>query len=79
MTFAHYEFKAGSSIHEHSHQQEEVFEIVEGEVEMTIGGATQVLGAGMAAIVPAEVLHSTRAITDGRLIVVDYPLRPEFG
>src|SRR5712692_5275992 len=28
MTFAHYEFDAGSSIHEHSHPQEEVYRII---------------------------------------------------
>jgi hypothetical protein len=28
MTFAHYEFDAGSSIHEHSHPQEEVYHII---------------------------------------------------
>jgi len=37
MPFAHYQFDAGSSIHEHSHPQEEVYEVIEGEVEITIG------------------------------------------
>ena len=30
MTFAHYDFKRGSSIHEHFHPQEEVYEVIEG-------------------------------------------------
>jgi quercetin dioxygenase-like cupin family protein len=38
MTIAHYEFDAGSSIHPHSHPQEEVWQIIEGELEITIGG-----------------------------------------
>jgi len=29
MTFAHYDFKRGSSIHEHLHPQEEVYEVIE--------------------------------------------------
>jgi hypothetical protein len=33
MTFAHYDFKRGSSVHEHSHPQEEVYEVIEGELE----------------------------------------------
>ncbi len=41
MTFAHYEFDAGASIHEHSHPQEEVYEVIEGELEITIDGVTQ--------------------------------------
>ena len=44
MTFAHYQFDAGSSIHEHSHPQEEVYEVIEGELELTIGGVTRRLG-----------------------------------
>ena len=75
MTFAHYEFDAGASIHEHSHPQEEVYEIVEGELEITIGGVTGRAGPGVVAIVPPNTLHSVRAIASGRVIVVDYPLR----
>jgi quercetin dioxygenase-like cupin family protein len=75
MTFAHYEFDAGASIHEHSHPQEEVWQIIEGEVEMTIGGATQRAGPGFAGIVPPDTPHAVRAISSGKAIVVDYPLR----
>lgn len=75
MTFAHYEFDAGSSIHEHSHLQEEVYEVIEGELEITISGETRRLSPGIVAIVPSNTLHSVKAITSGKLIVVDYPLR----
>ena len=75
MTFAHYEFEGGSSIHEHSHAQEEVWEVTEGELEVTIDGVTEIAQPGIAAIVPPNVPHSVRAITDGKAIVVDYPLR----
>jgi len=75
MTFAHYEFDAGSSIHEHSHPQEEVYEVIEGELEIAISGVTRRLVPGTVGIVPPNALHSVKAITSGRLIVVDYPLR----
>jgi len=75
MTFAHYEFDAGSSIHEHSHPQEEVYQILEGELELTVGGVTQRLRPGFVGIVPPNALHSVKAISNGKLIVVDYPLR----
>ncbi len=78
MTFAHYEFKRGSSIHQHSHPQEEVYEVTEGELEVTIDGAAQIIRPGLVAIVPANALHSIRAVTDGRAIIVDHPLRREF-
>jgi len=77
MTFAHYDFVAGSSIHEHFHPQEEVYEVIEGELELAIEGAVQKIVEGAAAIVPANARHSVRALTDGRVIIVDYPTRPE--
>jgi quercetin dioxygenase-like cupin family protein len=75
MTIAHYDFKRGSSIHEHHHPQEEVYEVIEGELEMTIDGETRIVRAGIVAIVPGNVPHSVKALTDGRAIIVDYPLR----
>jgi len=78
MTFAHYDFKSGSSIHEHLHFQEEVYEVIEGELELTIDGVVEIARAGLVAIVPSNVRHSVKALTDGRAIVVDYPLRREF-
>jgi quercetin dioxygenase-like cupin family protein len=78
MTFAHYEFTRGSTIHEHLHPQEEVYEVTEGELELTINGATQIAKPGFVAIVPANARHSVKALTDGRAIIVDYPLRQGF-
>jgi quercetin dioxygenase-like cupin family protein len=75
MTFAHYEFDQGASIHEHFHPQEEVYEVVEGELELTIAGVTRRVVPGLVGIVPSNTPHSVRAVTSGKLIVVDYPLR----
>ena len=79
MTFAHYDFAAGSSIHEHSHPQEEVYEVIEGELEVTIDGVAQIVRPGLVAIVPSGARHSVKALTGGRAIIVDHPSRPEFG
>jgi len=75
MTFVHYEFDTGASIPEHAHPQEEVWEILEGELEISIGGVTHRAGPGFAAIVAANLPHSVRAITDGKVIVIDHPRR----
>ena len=64
MTFAHYDFKRGSSIHEHFHPQEEVYEVIEGELEVTIDGVSQIARPGLVAIVPGNVPHSVRALTE---------------
>jgi quercetin dioxygenase-like cupin family protein len=79
MTFVHYEFDAGSSIHEHLHAQEEVWNVIAGELEVTVDGVAQVVRPGMAAIAPPNTRHSVRALSDGRAIVVDTPLRWDTG
>jgi len=78
MTFAHYDFTRGASIHEHFHPQEEVYEVIEGELEMTIDAETQIVRPGLVAIGPANARHSVKALTDGRALIVDYPLRRDF-
>jgi quercetin dioxygenase-like cupin family protein len=78
MTFAHWNFDAGASIHEHNHEQEEVWHILEGELEVTIDGEIRLAGPGMVAIVPPHTTHSVKALTKGKAIVADYPLRHDF-
>jgi len=78
MTFAHYEFAKGSKIHEHWHPEEEVYEVIEGELELTIDGTVHVARPGVVAIVPANARHSVRALTDGKAIIVDHPARLDF-
>ena len=78
MTFAHYDFDRGSSIHEHFHPEEEVYEVIQGELEVTIEGVSQIAKAGLVAIVPSNARHSVKALTDGKAIIVDCPARRGF-
>lgn len=73
MTFAHYDFVSGSSIHEHFHPEEEVYEVIEGELEVTVDGVAQITRPGVIAVVPGNVCHSVKALSDGRAIIVDHP------
>src|SRR4030095_13069140 len=74
MTFANYTFTKGASIHEHSHEQEEVWQIVDGELEITIDGVVQVAGPGVVGIVLPHARHSGRALSDGRAFFVHHTL-----
>jgi quercetin dioxygenase-like cupin family protein len=38
----------------------------------------QIAKAGVVAIVPGNVRHSVKALTDGKAIIVDYPARHDF-
>jgi quercetin dioxygenase-like cupin family protein len=78
MTFAHYDFTSGAPIHEHFHPEEEVYEVIEGKLELTIDGEAHVANPGVVAIVPPNVRHSVKALTGGRAIIVDCPRRPDF-
>jgi quercetin dioxygenase-like cupin family protein len=75
LTFADWTFTKGSWIHEHHHPQEEVWHVIEGELEVTVGGETAVASPGVVAVIPANTPHSVVALTDGRALVVDWPLR----
>jgi quercetin dioxygenase-like cupin family protein len=75
MTFGHWEFDEGSSVHEHFHHQEEIWEVVAGELEITIDGVMQIARPGVAAIIPPNVPHSVQVRRAGKAIVVDYPIR----
>jgi unsaturated pyranuronate lyase len=79
MTFAYYAFEDGAAIHEHSHENDEVWNVIEGELEVTFDGQTQVAGPGTAAFVPPNMPHSVKALGDGRAIVVDHPRRDSVG
>jgi quercetin dioxygenase-like cupin family protein len=78
MTFAHYDFERGATIHEHFHPEEEVYEVIDGELELTVDGVSQVVSNGLVAIVPSGVRHSVKALSDGRAIIVDSPRRKDF-
>jgi quercetin dioxygenase-like cupin family protein len=78
MTFGHYEFDAGAEIPLHHHAQEEVWQVLEGELEITIGEARHRAGAGFVGIVPPGAPHAVKALTKGRAIVVDTPRREGF-
>lgn len=60
MTFAYYAVRAGAWIHEHSHPNDEVWNVLEGKLEVTVGGQTEVVGPGCAVVVPPDIDHSVR-------------------
>jgi quercetin dioxygenase-like cupin family protein len=78
MTFAHWHFSEGATIHRHQHEQEEVWHVVAGELEIMLGGETHVAGSGVVVIIPPHTNHEVKALTDGKAIVADFPLREGF-
>ena len=77
MTFATWRFAAGAEIHAHHHPAEEVWQVLEGELEIRIGEEVRRAGPGMAAIVPADTPHAVVALSDGVAMVADWPVRED--
>ena len=54
----------------HRHPWEEIYVVIEGELEINVDGDTRVLGPGGAAHVPANTVHSLRNVTDTHFLTV---------
>ena len=78
MTVAHVSLAAGSDLPEHFHVHEQVVNVIEGELELTVDGKAHRLIAGTAFVLPSNVPHSGRAITDVKVIDVFHPVREDF-
>jgi mannose-6-phosphate isomerase-like protein (cupin superfamily) len=75
MTFVHYCIDAGAAVPEHCHSNEEVWTVLEGELQVTVGGDSILARPGFVAIVPPYTAHSVKAITNAKAIVTDSPVR----
>jgi mannose-6-phosphate isomerase-like protein (cupin superfamily) len=76
MTLAHWDIAPGAAdLHEHHHPQEEVWNIVDGEIAISVAGEERLLGAGDAVVVSPDARHSVRVLGPCRAIVADYPVR----
>ncbi len=68
----------GVTVPLHSHPQEQWTYIVEGRMEFTLNGETQLLLPGMGAFIGSNVLHGAVAITACKVIDVFTPVREDY-
>jgi quercetin dioxygenase-like cupin family protein len=73
-----WEIKKGVILPEHQHENEQITYILEGELEMTIGGVTTVFKAGNLELIPANIPHSAVALTDCKVLDSWAPVREAF-
>ena len=78
MTVAHWDIKAGSELPTHSHPQEMIINFMEGEFELTVDQETRTLRPGDIVVIPGEVPHAGKAITDCRIIDAWHPPRDDY-
>ena len=78
VTFGFVELKKGSSVPMHHHIQEQITYIIEGRLDMVIGGDAFSLTDGMYHVISSNTPHSALAITDCKVIDVFGPVREDY-
>lgn len=78
LTIMHVWITKGSVLPEHHHVNEQVTNIISGELEMTVEGTTKVCKAGDVTVLPPNVRHSGVALTDCYAIDVFRPVREDY-
>lgn len=77
-TFGLVEVRKGSVLPSHHHPHEQITFVLEGELEMTIGGETMTLKPGNFHVIRSNVPHSAVAHVDCKLIDVFSPVREDY-
>ena len=77
-SFGYLELKKGSQVPLHSHINEQITYIIEGQLDMMIGGVACSLTDGMYHVIHANVPHSAIAITDCKVIDAFSPSREDY-
>ena len=76
MTFARWTIVDGAAdLHEHQHEQEEVWNVVAGRVVLVVDGVEDVVETGGAAVVPPNTPHMVRVVGSAEVVVTDFPVR----
>lgn len=78
MTLGLVEITKGSDLPLHQHPHEQITYILEGQLDMTIGGELHQLKAGMFYVIPSNVPHGAIAVTDCKVIDVFNPVREDY-
>lgn len=77
-TVSFVEIERGIKMPAHQHMHEQVTYILEGDLEMEIGGVVYTLTAGTVHVIPPNTLHSANALTDCRVIDFFSPSRDDY-
>jgi quercetin dioxygenase-like cupin family protein len=77
-TIAVWEIAAGSASPMHQHPHEQTITVLSGQFELTMAGETRVLVPGLMALVPSNVPHGGRALTDCHMLDTFAPVREDY-
>jgi quercetin dioxygenase-like cupin family protein len=79
MTFAYWTVDAGAEVPEHEHPHEQVVNMLEGELALTVDGEDMHLRPGDVVTIPGGVRHAARGLAGGcRVLDVFSPVREAY-
>lgn len=78
MTLSYWNLEEGAVIPEHSHPHEQVCNMIEGRMELTVGDEMRLMTAGSVALIGSNTPHSVKALTPCYVIDVFYPIREDY-
>jgi len=73
-----WDIKKGGVSPEHHHVHEQITYIMEGQLEMVIGGEKYLMTPGTVHVIPSNVRHSALALTDCKIIDSFAPARDDY-
>jgi quercetin dioxygenase-like cupin family protein len=77
-TIGFVEITAGGELPEHAHFHTQTTQVTEGELQLTINGKTTIYTPGMIAVIPSNVPHSAKALTDCKVTDIFSPVREDY-
>ena len=77
-TIAFVDLDKDAILPEHAHFHEQTTEVIEGQLEFTVNGKTEVLVAGNIKHIPSNIKHSAKALTNCKVKDIFYPVREDY-
>ncbi len=78
ITISYVRIDAGAEAPEHSHPHEQICQVIEGKFELIVEGKTNIMEPNDVYVIPSNVKHSAKAITNCKVVDTFYPVREDF-
>ena len=78
MTIAYWNVKSGASLSSYSHPHEQICTVSEEEFKLTVDNTPYLLKPNNVFVIPSNMQHSRKAITDCKLTDTFYPVREDY-
>ena len=78
MSVAHVVLDEGAVLPQHAHHNEQIVNVIDGALELTVAGETHILRRGQVLVLPPMVPHSGKAVSRCYVVDVFHPVREDF-